>query len=58
MEPDFFLYRWQCNDVGEWIDSRSPDPTNPIIRPLPPIEEHKRDWCQCILCQPDRYEQG
>lgn len=52
---DFFIYRWQCSDFGDWIDSRSPDPANPGIRPLPPKERHKPDWCQCILCRPDRY---
>jgi hypothetical protein len=49
-EPDFFLWRWQCDDDGSWIDS-----IYKLPRELPPVEQHRRDWCQCALCQPEHY---
>lgn len=47
IEPHFWLYRWQFDDGGRWIDSLTGEP-----RELPPIEEHKREWCRCPLCDP------
>lgn len=50
-EPDFWLYHWQFDGSGEWIDSLTGKP-----RELPPIEQHKRDWCSCPLCKPELWK--
>ena len=49
MQPDFWLYHWQIDEEGNWRDSYRQ------IRDLPPAEQHRRDWCYCPLCRPDRY---
>jgi hypothetical protein len=49
VEPDFWLYSFQFEE-SDWIDSISGKP-----RELPPVEQHKREWCQCPLCKPERY---
>jgi hypothetical protein len=49
-DPDFWLYRWQFNKQGQWIDSITDEE-----RKLPPIEHHKREWCSCPLCKPERW---
>jgi hypothetical protein len=49
---DFWLYSWQFSH-GEWIDSHTGS-----VRKLPPIEEHRRDLCQCPLCRPERHGPG
>jgi hypothetical protein len=53
VEPDFWLYRWQFDDRGRWIDSITQEE-----RELPPIEQHKREWCHCPLCDPKLWKRG